>query len=90
MFVMFGRKEKKTKKKVGKLMKVNIGIAMIAAGGPGSVVMPSCRQKGLRNRRKAYWAKVRLEERRKREAALARQEEQTVDRYAEYYNYGNN
>lgn len=67
----------------------NIGVPMTAEGGRGTVKMPSFRTKGLRNKRKAYWAKVRMEERRKKEAALARQEEQTVDRYAEYYNYGN-
>lgn len=43
------------------------GITKTYAGGSGSVKMPSGKPKGLRNKRKAYWAKIRMEEARERD-----------------------
>ena len=50
------------------------GIAHDYAGGRGTIRVSSGKAKGLRNKRKAFWSKVHMAERREKELKAKRKE----------------
>ena len=59
----------------------------IFMGGKGSVVMPRIHSKGLRNKRKAYWAGLRMAEQKEKERREKARERAEQFDYSPQYDY---
>ena len=63
------------------------GIAKTYAGGKGTVRVASGKPRGLRNKRKAYWAKIRMAEMRKRDRRERQRERAEQYDFQPHYDY---